>query len=112
TLKMDRSDPNAKIWPVNGKEPTWNLITAMADDALDWMYRIHQTDPTQPIFLYYVPGCSHAPHHPKKEWVDKIHAMHLFDDGYEKLRERIFANQKKLGVIPQNEQLTPWPGDM
>ena len=70
----------------------------MADDAIDWMYRIHQIDPDQPIFLYYVPGASHAPHHPTKEWVDKIHAMHLFDDGYEKLRERIFENQKKLGV--------------
>ena len=42
--------------------------------------------------------------------MDKIHAMHLFDDGYEKVRERIFANQKKLGVIPQDEELTaPWP---
>ena len=112
TLKMDRSDPKAEIWPVTGKEPSWNLITAMADDAIDWMYRIHQTDPSQPIFLYYVPGASHAPHHPTKEWVDKIHAMHLFDDGYEKLRERIFANQKKLGVIPQDEELTPWPSDI
>ena len=112
TLKMDRSDPKAEIWPVTGKEPSWNLVTAMADDAIDWMYRIHQTDPSQPIFLYYVPGASHAPHHPPKEWVDKIHAMHLFDDGYEKLRERIFANQKKLGVIPQDEELTPWPNDI
>ena len=112
TLKMDRSDPKAEIWPVTGKEPSWNLVTAMADDAIDWMYRIHQTDPNQPIFLYYVPGASHAPHHPTKEWVDKIHAMHLFDDGYEKLRERIFANQKKLGVIPQDEQLTPWPSEI
>jgi arylsulfatase A-like enzyme len=100
-----------QIYPFEGK-PGWNLVTAMADDAIDWMYRIHQTDPSQPIFVYYVPGASHAPHHPTKEWVDKIHAMHLFDDGYEKLRERIFANQKKLGVIPQNEQLTPWPGNV
>ena len=38
--------------------------------------------------------------------------MHLFDDGYEKLRERIFENQKRLGVIPQDSQLTPWPTDM
>jgi arylsulfatase A-like enzyme len=112
TLKMDRSDPKAEIWPVTGKEPSWNLITAMADDALDWMYRIHQTDPRQPIFIWYVPGASHAPHHPTREWVDKIHAMHLFDDGYEKVRERIFANQKKLGVIPQDEELTPWPNDL
>jgi arylsulfatase A-like enzyme len=112
TLKMDRSDPNAEMWPVTGKESSWNLITAMADDAIDWMYRIHQTNPEQPIFLHYVPGSSHAPHHPTKEWVDKIHAMHLFDDGYEKLRERIFENQKKLGVIPPDEELTPWPKDV
>ncbi|WP_323845690.1 arylsulfatase [Microbulbifer magnicolonia] len=112
TLKMDRSDPNAKIWPVTGQESSWNLITAMADDAIDWMTRIHQTDPNQPIFLHYVPGSSHAPHHPTKEWVDKIHAMHLFDDGYEKLRERIFENQKKLGVIPPDQKLTPWPKDI
>jgi arylsulfatase len=69
-----------QIYPFDGKEPgTWNLITAMADDAIDWMYRIHQTDPSKPVFIYYVPGASHAPHHPLKEWVDKIHAMHLFD---------------------------------
>src|SRR6478752_789387 len=35
--------------------------------------------------------------------------MHLFDQGWEKLRETIFANQKRLGVIPANTQLTPWP---
>jgi len=112
TLKIDRSDPKAPIWPVTGKEPSWNFVTAMADDAIDWMYRVHQTNPSQPIFMYYVPGASHAPHHPTKEWVDKIHAMHLFDDGYEKLRERIFENQQKLGVIPKGMKLTPWPAEM
>ena len=112
TLKMDRSDPNAKIWPVTGKESSWNLVTAMADDAIHWMDVIHQTNPSQPIFINYVPGSTHAPHHPPKEWVDKIHAMHLFDDGYEKLRERIFENQKKMGVIPADIELTPWPADM
>jgi arylsulfatase A-like enzyme len=112
TLKMDRSDPKAEVWPVTGEEPSWNLISAMADDAIDWMYRIHQTDPSKPMFVYYVPGASHAPHHPTKEWVDKIHEMHLFDDGYEKLRETIFENQKKLGVIPQGLELTPWPDKM
>ena len=76
----------------------------MADDAIAWMDRIHQTDPSQPIFINYVPGSSHAPHHPTKEWVDKIHAMHLFDDGYEALRERIFENQQKMGVIPHGSE--------
>ena len=61
----------------------------------------------QPFFVYYVPGGTHTPHQPTKEWIEKFKGK--FDMGYEKLREQIFANQKKLGVIPANTQLTPWP---
>jgi arylsulfatase A-like enzyme len=102
-----------QIYPFLGKPAgSWNLVTAMADDAIDYMTRIHQTDPSKPIFIKYAPGATHAPHHPTKEWVDKISAMHLFDDGYEKLRERIFENQKRLGVIARDAKLAPWPSDM
>ncbi|MCA9809102.1 MAG: sulfatase-like hydrolase/transferase, partial [Candidatus Dadabacteria bacterium] len=101
-----------QIYPFKGQEGSWNLITAMADDAIDWMTRMHQIDPSKPIFIKYAPGATHAPHHPTQEWVDKIHEMHLFDDGYEKLRERIFENQKRLGVIPQDAELTPWPKEI
>jgi arylsulfatase len=38
--------------------------------------------------------------------------MHLFDNGWNALRDETFANQKQLGVIPQNAQLTPWPDDL
>jgi arylsulfatase len=41
--------------------------------------------------------------------VDKISAMHLFDDGWNAVSERIFENQKKLGVVPANAKLPPWP---
>ena len=102
-----------QIYPFLGKPPgTWNLVTEMADDAIDYMMRVHQIDPSKPIFIKYAPGATHAPHHPTQEWVDRIEAMNLFDDGYEKVRERIFANQKKLGVIPQDAKLTPWPNDL
>lgn len=100
-----------QIYPFQGK-PGWNLTTGMADDAIDYLNRMNQIQPSKPFFLYYVPGGTHAPHHPTQEWVDKIQAMHLFDDGYEKLRERIFANQKKLGVIPQDAKMSPWPSDI
>jgi arylsulfatase A-like enzyme len=100
-----------QIYPFEGK-PGWNLVTGMADDAIDYMERMHQIDPNKPIFIKYAPGATHAPHHPTKEWVDKISAMHLFDDGYEKLRERIFENQKRLGVIPQDTKLAPWPNKL
>jgi len=68
--------------------------------------------PDQPFFVYYVPGGTHAPHHPTPEWIKKISDMHLFDKGWNKLREQIFENQKKLGVIPSNAKLTPWPKDI
>ena len=97
-----------QIYPFDGK-PGWNLVTGMADDAIDYLNRINQIQPDKPFFCYYVPGATHAPHHPTKEWVDKIHNMHLFDDGWNKLRERIFENQKRLGVIPADTQLEPWP---
>jgi arylsulfatase A-like enzyme len=34
-----------QIFPFQGK-PGWNLITGMADDAIDYMTRMHQTDPS------------------------------------------------------------------
>jgi arylsulfatase A-like enzyme len=100
-----------QIYPFVDK-PGWNLITAMADDAIDKLNQLNQIDPAKPFFCYYVPGATHAPHHPTKEWVDKIHDMHLFDGGWNKLRDTIFANQKRLGVIPQDAKLTPWPKDL
>ena len=99
------------IYPYTGK-PGWNLTTAMADDAIDWLNEINQIDPSKPFFCYYVPGGTHAPHHPTPEWVEKIHDMHLFDKGWNELRETVFANQKRLGVIPQNAKLTPWPDEL
>jgi len=76
------------------------------------MKRITAIDPDQPFFIYYVPGAVHAPHHPTQEWIKKISDMHLFDKGWNELRETIFANQKKLGVIPKDAKLTPWPDDL
>ena len=96
------------IYPYVG-HPGWNLTTAMADDAVHWLNQLNDIDPSMPFFLYYVPGGTHAPHQPTPEWIKKISDMHLFDKGWNALRDQIFANQKKLGVIPQDAKLTPWP---
>jgi arylsulfatase A-like enzyme len=89
--------------------PGWNLETAMADEAIHYMKQLKEIAPGKPWLVYYVPGATHAPHHPTPEWIKKISAMHLFDDGWEKLRETIFANQKRLGIMPADAKLTPWP---
>jgi arylsulfatase A-like enzyme len=96
------------IFPFQGN-PGWNLTTAMADEAIHYMKQLKEIAPDKPFFVYYVPGGTHAPHHPTPEWIKKISAMHLFDDGWNKLRDTIFANQKRLGIMPGNAKLTAWP---
>ena len=99
------------IYPFQGN-PGWNLTTAMADDAIQYMKQLKEIAPDKPFFVYYVPGGTHAPHHPTPEWIAKISAMHLFDDGWNKLRETIFENQKRLGIMTADARLTPWPKEL
>ncbi|OMQ46651.1 arylsulfatase [Ensifer sp. 1H6] len=100
---------HTQIFPWNDK-PSFNLITGMADDAINYLREVDAATPEKPFFLYYAPGATHAPHHPTKEWIDKFKGK--FDMGWNALRDQIFANQKRLGVIPENTQLTPWPDDL
>ena len=94
------------VYPLVGKKG-YNLTTDLADDAIDHLRELNASAPDKPFFMYYVPGGSHSPHQPTQEWIDKFHGK--FDMGWEKLRDQIFANQKRLGVIPAETQLTPWP---
>ena len=96
------------IYPFQGN-PGWNLETAMADEAIQYMKQLKEIAPDKPFFVYYVPGATHAPHHPTPEWIKKISDMHLFDEGWNKVRETIFANQKRLGIMPESAKLTAWP---
>jgi len=98
-----------QVSPWIGK-PGYNLTTDLADDAIGHIQRLNAAAPDKPFFVYYVPGGTHSPHQPTKEWIDKFKGK--FDMGWNELRGQIFANQKRLGVVPANTQLTPWPDDL
>jgi len=98
-----------QVFPWIGK-PGYNLTTDLADEAIAHMRRLNATAPDKPFFVYFVPGGTHSPHQPTKEWIEKSKGK--FDMGWNALRDQIFANQKRLGVIPANTQLTPWPDDL
>ena len=98
-----------QVFPWVGK-PNYNLTTDMADDAIGYLKQLNAAAPDKPFFLYYVPGGTHAPHQPTKEWIDKFHGK--FDMGWNAMRDQILANQKRLGVVPQDTKLTPWPDDL
>jgi arylsulfatase A-like enzyme len=97
------------IFPWVGKKG-YNLTTDLADEAIKYMSALNASAPDKPFFVYYVPGGTHSPHQPKAEWRDMFKGK--FDMGWEKLRDQIFANQKRLGVIPESTQLTPWPDSL
>jgi arylsulfatase A-like enzyme len=82
----------------------------MADEAIRYLMDLQASAPDKPFFLYYVPGGTHSPHQPKAEFVAQFKGK--FDKGWNVLREEIFANQKRLGVIPANTQLTEWPDSL
>src|SRR6185437_13484956 len=74
------------------------------------MKMLNEVAPDKPFFVYYVPGGTHAQHHPTPEWIEKFKGK--FDMGWNAMRDQIFANQKRLGVIPANTALTPWPDSL
>jgi arylsulfatase len=100
-----------QIYPFES-DKGFNLITAMADEAIGYMAQLNTLAPDQPWLVYYAPGGTHAPHHPTPEWIKTISDMKLFDGGWNNLRDTIFANQKRLGVIPETAELTAWPSDL
>ncbi len=92
------------VEPKKTPEQGYNLVEDMTDKAVNWIGQQKALMPDKPFFVYFAPGATHAPHHVPKEWADKYKGK--FDQGWDKLREETFARQKKLGVIPEDCQLT------
>ncbi len=96
--KPDLIEDNAHVTP-DGR----HLSDQITDKAIGYLTRQHKIAPDKPFFLYYAPGATHAPHQVAKEWSDQYKGQ--FDSGWDVFRETVFANQKKLGIIPANAVL-------
>ena len=80
------------------RPPGYHLNPDLANHAIDWARSVKSQDPRQPFFLYFATGATHSPHHAPADWVAKFKGQ--FDDGWDAYRERAFARQKTLGVVP------------
>jgi arylsulfatase len=98
--KPDLVEDNQHITP-DGR----HLNALLADKAISYLTRQQKLAPAKPFFLYFATGAGHAPHQVDKEWSDKYKGQ--FDEGWDVYREKVIANQKKLGVIPANAKLPP-----
>ena len=98
------------IEPEKTPEEGYHFTEDMTNKAIKWTRQQKALMPDKPFFMYFAPGACHAPHHVPKEWIDKYKGK--FDQGWDKLREEIFARQKKLGVIPADAVLTARPAEI
>jgi arylsulfatase A-like enzyme len=91
-------------------EEGYHFTEDMTDQAIDWIKQQKALMPDKPFFVYFAPGATHAPHHVPTEWSDRYKGA--FDEGWDALRERTFAKQKELGVIPADAELTERPKEI
>jgi arylsulfatase A-like enzyme len=97
-------DGTRPVEPPATPEEGYHLTEDLADHAVAWMRQQKALMPDKPFFVYFAPGATHAPHHVPAEWIEKYRGA--FDDGWDALRERTFARQKELGVVPADADLT------
>ena len=98
------------VEPEKTAEEGYHFTEDMTDQAIDWISQQKALMPDKPFFVYFAPGATHAPHHVPTEWSDKYKGV--FDDGWDAQRERTFAKQKELGVIPPDAELTERPEEI
>ncbi len=100
----DLVEDNHQVEPPKIPEEGYHLTEDLADRAIQYVADAKQIAPDKPFFLYFATGALHAPHHVPKEWADKYEGQ--FDDGWHKYREKVFARQKELGIVPKDAALS------
>jgi len=95
---------NHRVEPEKTPEEGYHLTEDLVDRAIGFLADSKQVAPTKPFFLYFATGAMHAPHHVHKEWADKYQGV--FDDGWDAYRERVFARQKEMGILPEGAELS------
>ena len=96
---------NHPVAPPATPEDGYHLSKDLADKTIEFIRDAKVIAPDKPWFSYVCPGAGHAPHHIFKEWADKYAGR--FDMGYEAYREIVLENQKRLGIVPADTELSP-----
>lgn len=95
---------NSQTEPEKTPEEGYHLTPDLVEKAKAMIADAKQVAPNKPFFMYFCTGAQHAPHHVPKEWADKYKGK--FDEGWDAYREKVFANQKQLGLVPLNAKLS------
>ncbi|MFA5708637.1 arylsulfatase, partial [Mycolicibacterium sp.] len=86
-------------------EDGYHLSKDLADKAIEFIRDAKAIAPDKPWFSYLCPGAGHAPHHVFADWADRYRGR--FDMGYERYREIVLENQRLMGLVPPDTELSP-----
>ncbi len=95
------------LWDDHHPEPyrqTEHLDKDLADRANLWITGHKSLDKDLPFMMLWASGSMHSPHQAPDNYLDKYKGK--FDDGWDKVREVILENQKKLGIVPPDTKLS------
>ncbi len=81
-----------------------HLDKDLADRAIEWITGHKSLRPDDPFMMLWASGSMHSPHHSPDEYILRYRGK--FDMGWDKARESILENQKKLGIVPKNTKLS------
>jgi arylsulfatase A-like enzyme len=95
---------NHQTRPPRTPEEGYHLTEDLADRAIELIADAKQVAPEKPFFMYFCTGAMHAPHQVPKQWADGYRGQ--FDDGWDAYRDKVFAQQKKRGLLPPNTRLS------
>ena len=101
---------NHQVEPPATPEEGYHLTEDLAQRAIEFIGDAKQVDPDKPFFTYFCPGACHAPHQVPEEWIEKYEGE--FDMGWDEARERILEQQKEMGVVPEETDLSPQNEDV
>ena len=96
---------NHAVDPPATPEDGYHLSEDLVDHAIGFVHDNVSIRPDRPFFTYLAFGATHAPHQAPREHLDKYRGR--FDDGWDAARDRIFARQLELGLLPPDTELAP-----
>ena len=95
---------NHQVEPPATPEEGYHLTEDLVDKSIQFIADTKQVDPDKPFYLHLCFGATHAPHHVPKDWADTYAGR--FDDGWDAYREKVFARQKQLKIVPADAELS------
>ncbi|MBR1391894.1 MAG: arylsulfatase [Lachnospiraceae bacterium] len=95
---------NTAVAQPKSVEEGYHFSEDIVDHAIDYLFEHQMNFPEQPFFLYLAFGAMHTPHHAPKEYIDRYRGK--FDAGWDEVRQQWFENQKRIGIIPPEAELT------